>query len=65
MKRYTHEDERLNSLIGKDVKIVMFDSRTYRGKLGRCEWDKSKYSIPCNGGALAFRKTHVKKVEIL
>ena len=60
--KYTHEDEKLNSLLGKNVKIVMFDGRTYQGKLSRGGWDKSKYSIPCNGGSLVFRKTHVKKV---
>ncbi len=63
MKRYTHEDEKLNSLLGKNVKITLFDGVVYEGKLGRDAWDKSYYSIHYNnGGTLAFRKTHVKKV---
>ena len=60
--KYTHEDEKINSLIGKDVKIVMFDDRIYQGKLQRDDWDKSLYLIHYYGGKLVFRKSHVKKV---
>ena len=62
MKKYTHEDEKLNSLLGKNVKIVFFDGKVYKGKLQRDKWGRSRYSIPCQGGTLTFRKTHIKEV---
>ena len=60
--KYTHEDEKLNSLLGLNVKIVFFDGKTYKGKLQKLERDKSRYFISCQGGIMTFRKTHVKKV---
>ena len=62
MKKYTHEDEKLNSLLGKNVKIVFFDGKVYTGKLQRDKWGRSRYAIPCQGGTLTFYKTHIKKV---
>ena len=63
--KYTHEDKELNSLLGKNVKIVLFDGKVYTGKLQRDRYGRSRYAIPCQGGTLSFRKTHVIKVEEL
>lgn len=57
-----HESEKLNALLGKKVKIIMFDNREYCGILGRSEYSK-RYKIdrPYKG-ALHFYKTHIKKI---
>ena len=67
MKKITHEDEKLNSLIGKEVKIVLADNREERRILQKDEWDKNKYLVAyktpnwgCTG--ICFFKSHVKKV---
>ena len=58
-----HESEKLNALLGKKVKIKMFDNREYIGILGRSEYSK-RYKIdrPYKG-ALHFYKTHIKKIS--
>lgn len=58
-----HESEKLNELLGKHVKIVMFDGKTETGVLGRSEYSK-RYKIdrPYKG-SLHFYKSHIKKIE--
>ena len=57
-----HESEKLNALLGKKVKIIMYDNREELGVLGRSEYSK-RYKIdrPYKG-ALHFYKTHIKKI---
>ena len=58
-----HESEQLNALLGKKVKIIMFDGKEEVGTLGRSEYSK-RYKIdrPYKG-ALHFYKTHIKKIS--
>lgn len=57
---YTHESEELNALLGKKVKITLFDDSIHIGVLRRAEWLQGRYEVDC----LYFRKTHVKKIEV-
>lgn len=59
--KYTHESEQLNVLLGKKVRITLFDGDTYIGILQRSEWKQGRYEVDC----LSFRKTHVKKIEVV
>ena len=61
----THEDERLNALIGKRVRITFWDGDVLTGTLGRSEYHQGyalKLLLTSN---LHFYKSHVKKVEVL
>lgn len=59
-----HESEKLNGLIGKKVKIIMWDGRVEIGILGRSEYSKRyKLDRPYKG-SLHFYKTHIKKIEV-
>lgn len=64
MKNFnTHESEKLNALLGKKVKIIMFDNREEVGVLGRSEYKRGyKIDRPFKG-ALHFYKTHIKKIS--
>lgn len=58
-----HESEKLNALIGKKVKIILFDNREEIGILGRSEYSKRyKLDRPYKG-PLHFYKTHIKKIS--
>lgn len=57
--KYTHESKELNALLGKKVKVTLFDGTTITGVLTRAEWKPDCYQVQ----NLAFRKTHVKKIE--
>lgn len=61
MKKYTHESEELNALLGKKVKVTLFDDTTITGILTRAEWKPERYQVE----NWIFRKTHVKKIEVL
>lgn len=61
MKKYTHESEELNALLGKKVKVTLFDDTTITGILTRAEWKPERYQVE----NWTFRKTHVKKIEVL
>lgn len=58
-----HEDERLNSLIGKRVRITFFDGDIEEGILARSEYSQ-RYALKREfKGDICFYKSHVKKVE--
>lgn len=61
MKKYTHESEELNALLGKKVKITFFDDTTETGVLTRAEYRPDRYEV----ANYTFRKTHVKKIEVV
>ena len=62
LKPYSHESKELNALLGRKIKVVMFDDDIYIGIL---EWDKyHKGSYFLDGTKpISFRKSHVKKIE--
>lgn len=59
--KYTHESKELNVLLGKKVKVTLFDGTTLTGVLTRSEWKQGRYEV----SNYAFHKTHVKKLEEL
>nr|DAJ86949.1 MAG TPA: Gemin6 6 [Caudoviricetes sp.] len=61
IKHYTHESEELNALLGKKVKVTLFDDTTITGILTRAEWKPYRYEV----ANYSFRKTHVKKIEVV
>lgn len=61
MKKYTHESKELNALLGKKVKVTLFDDPTITGILTRAEWKPDRYGV----ANYSFRKTHVKKIEVV
>jgi small nuclear ribonucleoprotein (snRNP)-like protein len=68
-KKNVHESEELNALLGKRVKVVLFDNTVHWGVLGKSEYsdryklDRTEMNIDM--GNLCFYKTHIKKVEVL
>ena len=60
-KHYTHESEELNALLGKKVKVTLFDDTTITGVLTRAEWKPDRYQAQ----NWTFRKTHVKQIEVI
>lgn len=61
MKKYTHESEELNALLGKKVKVTFFDDTTKTGVLTRSLYSYDRYDV----AGYLFRKTHVKKIEVV
>lgn len=61
MKKYTHESEELNVLLGKKVRVTLFDNKTITGILTRAEWRSNRYEV----ANYSFYKTHVKKIEVV
>lgn len=59
--KYTHESKELNALLGKKVKVILFDDTTITGILTRAEWKPDGYEV----ANYSFRKTHVKKIEVV
>ena len=59
--KYAHESKELNALLGKKVKVTLFDDTTITGVLTRAEWKPDRYEV----ANYYFRKTHVKKVEVV
>ncbi len=67
MSNKLHESEKLNSLLGKRVKITLYDDTIHTGILGKSEYS-DRYALDrreMNKGKLCFYKTHVKKIEEL
>lgn len=68
-KNNVHESEKLNALLGKRVKIVLFDNTIHTGILGKSEYsDRYKLDrreMRIDRGDLCFYKTHIKKIEVL
>ena len=58
--KYTHESKELNALLGKKVKVTLWDDTTRTGVLTRAEWKPDRYQV----ANYSFRKTHVKKIEV-
>ena len=64
MKKYTHESEELNALLGKKVCITLWHGKRIVGVLTRPTLDK--YGVLFwTGNTYRFRKTHVKKIEVV
>lgn len=61
MKKYTHESEELNALLGNKVQVILFDNTTIIGVLTRAEWKPDRYEV----ANYSFRKTHVRKIEVV
>lgn len=61
MKKYTHESEELNALLGKKVKAMFFDDTTKTGVLTRSLYPYDRYDV----AGYLFHKTHVKKIEVV
>lgn len=59
--KYTHESKELNALLGKKVKVTLFDDTTLTGILTRAEWKPDRYEV----ADYSLRKTHVKKIEVV
>lgn len=61
-KHYTHESEELNALLGKKVKITLWNDKILTGVLLRDTWRRDdRYEC----AYYTFRKTHVKKIEVI
>lgn len=60
MKKYTHESEELNALLGKKVRVTLFDNTVLEGVLTRAEWKQGRYEC----ANCSFRKTHVKQIVV-
>lgn len=61
MRKYTHESEELNALLGRKVRVTFFDDKTITGILTRAEYRPDRYEV----ANYSFRKTHVKKIEVI
>ena len=59
--KYTHESKELNALLGKKVKITLWNDKILTGILTRAEWKPDRYEV----ANYSFRKTHVKKIEVV
>nr|DAD76287.1 MAG TPA: Gemin6 6 [Siphoviridae sp. cttDR14] len=59
--KYTHESEELNALLGKKVKVTLWNDKILTGVLTRAEYRSNRYEI----ANYSFRKTHVKKIEVV
>lgn len=57
--KYTHESKELNALLGKKVRVTLFDNKTITGVLTRAEWKSDRYEV----ANYSFYKTHVKKIS--
>lgn len=60
-RTYTHESEKLNSLLGKKVKVKFYDDDIRIGILQKSKYHSGYYTID----NLEFRKSHVVKVVVL
>ena len=60
-KHYTHESRELNALLGKKVKITLWNDKILTGILTRAEWKPDRYEV----ANYSFRKSHVKKIEVV
>lgn len=60
----SHESDKLNALLGKQVKITLFNGRVLVGVLGKTKCG-SRYSVATPCGEYTFYKTHVKKSEVV
>lgn len=59
--KYSHESKELNALLGKKVKITLWNDKILTGVLTRAKWKQGRYEC----ANYSFRKTHVKKIEVI
>lgn len=59
--KYTHESDELNALLGKKVKVTLFDDSVCIGVLQNSKYKQGRYAVD----NYSFRKTHVKKIEVI
>jgi len=63
MSKDCHKSEKLDALLGKDVRIEFFDGDIDTGKLKVSPRRTGHYAIERAGkGDLEFRKSHVKRI---
>ena len=60
----THEDEKLNALLGKSVRITWWDGKMDEGRLVQTA-TKKRYVLECGfpiiSKSIVFYKSHVKR----
>lgn len=59
--KYSHESEELNALLGKKLKITLWNDKILTGVLTRAKWKPGRYEC----ANYSFRKTHVKNIEVI
>ena len=59
--KYSHESEELNALLGKKLKITLWNDKILTGVLTRAKWKPERYEC----ANYSFRKTHVKNIEVI
>lgn len=66
------KDVEIEPFIGKKVKLTFSDKEVINGVLGKgylhfnCEWiGKGYHLIGNNGDTYGFKKSHIKKIEVL
>ncbi len=64
----THRDKKLDSLLGKTVRVTLFNEKVVSGKLGyttdmNVMWPNCYY-VELEFGKYVFRKSHVKRIEV-
>ena len=69
--KYTHEDKKLNALIGKRVKVTGINGKVFEGVLKGKDFAHGNYPYALDRSNnqepnlldVRFYKTHVKKIE--
>lgn len=59
----SRESAKLNAVLGKRVKITLFNGRVIIGVLEKNLFNTRPYSVLTENGHYSFYKTHVKKIE--
>lgn len=66
-KKGCHRDEKLDSMLGKNVEVTFYDGKTRQGKLIYVEEFSEKYDYRrpwrYNVGNTSFMKSSVKKIR--
>lgn len=63
VKYNSHNSEKLNALLGKKVKLVLFDGCEHIGILEKSEHMPGYKIVREYKGPIHFYKTHVKKIK--
>lgn len=61
MRKYSHESKELNALLGRKVRVMLFDDTVLEGVLTRSLYRYERYEVAGH----SFRKTHVKIIEVI
>ncbi len=59
----SRESAKLNAVLGKRVKITLFNGQVIIGVLEKNLFNTRPYSVLTENGYYLFYKTHVKKIE--